>query len=149
MGSQTMIEPSPTTTQSSIRNAMSFSNLLSEAAEPKVSTPKLTSEVALLEPPSTPKRSPSPVEDEFTGSADIAMSETSELAEEADVSAASEKATAPTVDDDLIDREFVCMNDEYSKCRTGQYNLALSRKVISDHFGRNKACTRVRFSLDT
>ncbi|PSN73655.1 hypothetical protein BS50DRAFT_470571, partial [Corynespora cassiicola Philippines] len=42
----------------------------------------------------------------------------------------------------LEDREFVCMNDEYSECCTGQYTLVLSRKVISDHFGRNKACTR-------
>jgi hypothetical protein len=39
-------------------------------------------------------------------------------------------------------REFVCMNDEYSECRTGQYTLKLSRKVISNHFGRNKGCTR-------
>ncbi|KAF2874438.1 hypothetical protein BDV95DRAFT_474829, partial [Massariosphaeria phaeospora] len=42
----------------------------------------------------------------------------------------------------LSEREFVCMNDEYSECRTGQYSKDLSRKVISDHFGRNKACTR-------
>ncbi|KAF2749590.1 hypothetical protein M011DRAFT_389580, partial [Sporormia fimetaria CBS 119925] len=40
-------------------------------------------------------------------------------------------------------REFRCMNDEYSECRTGQYTLKLSRKVISNHFGRNKACTRL------
>ncbi|KAF2193811.1 hypothetical protein K469DRAFT_691320 [Zopfia rhizophila CBS 207.26] len=39
-------------------------------------------------------------------------------------------------------REFTCMNDEYSQCMTNQYALALSRKVISNHFGRNKACTR-------
>ncbi|KAF2796182.1 hypothetical protein K505DRAFT_220729, partial [Melanomma pulvis-pyrius CBS 109.77] len=42
-----------------------------------------------------------------------------------------------------IDREFICMNDEYSECRTGQVTKALSRKVISNHFGRNKACTRI------
>ncbi|KAF2116193.1 hypothetical protein BDV96DRAFT_491887 [Lophiotrema nucula] len=46
-------------------------------------------------------------------------------------------ATAPAV------REFICMNDEYSECQTGQYTLALSRKVISNHFGRNKGCTRL------
>jgi hypothetical protein len=40
-------------------------------------------------------------------------------------------------------REFICMNDEFSECRTGQYTLNLSRKVISNHFGRNKACTRL------
>jgi hypothetical protein len=39
-------------------------------------------------------------------------------------------------------REFVCVNDEHTRCQTGQYTKDLSRKVISDHFGRNKACTR-------
>ncbi|KAF2739671.1 hypothetical protein EJ04DRAFT_572825 [Polyplosphaeria fusca] len=51
------------------------------------------------------------------------------------------------VADDAADhgapREFECMFDEYSKCKTGQYNLKLSRKVISNHFGRNKGCTRL------
>lgn len=42
---------------------------------------------------------------------------------------------------DLV--EFMCMNDEYEACRTGQTTMDLSRKVISDHFGRNKACTRL------
>jgi hypothetical protein len=40
------------------------------------------------------------------------------------------------------DRGFICKNDESSRCVTGQYTKELSRKVISDHFGRNKACTR-------
>ncbi|KAF2247817.1 hypothetical protein BU26DRAFT_403827, partial [Trematosphaeria pertusa] len=40
-------------------------------------------------------------------------------------------------------REFECMNDEHTSCKTGQYTKDLSRKVISDHFGRNKACTRL------
>lgn len=39
--------------------------------------------------------------------------------------------------------EFSCMNDEFEACRTGQTTKDLSRKVISDHFGRNKACTRL------
>ncbi|KAH9862558.1 hypothetical protein IAQ61_009975 [Plenodomus lingam] len=34
------------------------------------------------------------------------------------------------------------MNDPCGRCMTGQYTKDLSRKVISDHFGRNKACTR-------
>lgn len=38
---------------------------------------------------------------------------------------------------------FRCMNDEYEECHTGQITMQLSRKVISDHFGRNKACTRL------
>ncbi|KAH9864153.1 hypothetical protein J1614_010087 [Plenodomus biglobosus] len=40
------------------------------------------------------------------------------------------------------EREFICMNDPCGRCMTGQYTKDLSRKVISDHFGRNKACTR-------
>lgn len=39
-------------------------------------------------------------------------------------------------------REFICKNDDQNRCRTGQVTKDLSRKVISDHFGRNKACTR-------
>ncbi|KAF3040004.1 hypothetical protein E8E11_000193 [Didymella keratinophila] len=140
MASQTVTALPPTTTQSSIRNAMSFSNLLSgEPPEHKASTPKLAAEVPVLEPPSTPKRRLSPDEDNVTSPADTLMSETSELTEEVDSPDGGEENA---VDDNLIEREFVCMNDEYSKCRTGQYTLALSRKVISDHFGRNKACTR-------
>ncbi|KAF2706484.1 hypothetical protein K504DRAFT_438828 [Pleomassaria siparia CBS 279.74] len=46
----------------------------------------------------------------------------------------------PVLDDG---RQFRCMNDEFSPCQTGQYTMNLSRKVISNHFGRNKACTRL------
>jgi hypothetical protein len=49
-------------------------------------------------------------------------------------------ANGPNVPDSQ--REFVCVNDEHTRCQTGQYTKDLSRKVISDHFGRNKACTR-------
>lgn len=47
-------------------------------------------------------------------------------------------------DEDVPDsqREFICMNDRHTRCQTGQYTKDLSRKVISDHFGRNKTCTR-------
>jgi hypothetical protein len=43
----------------------------------------------------------------------------------------------------IEEREFICLNDEYSDCVTGQVTKSLSRKVISNHFGRNKACTRM------
>jgi hypothetical protein len=143
MASQTMTALPTIITQISIRNAMSFSNLLSdEPAKHKASTLKLVAEAPVFEPPSTPKRRLSPAEDNIASPADTVMSETSELTEEVDSPDAGEQATVSADDDDLIEREFVCMNDEYSKCRTGQYTLALSRKVISDHFGRNKACTR-------
>jgi hypothetical protein len=59
------------------------------------------------------------------------------------------KESDNSVDDDTdaedvpdSEREFICKNDETSRCITGQYTLELARKVISDHFGRNKACTR-------
>lgn len=135
---------SPTTLKSSVRDAMSFSNLLSGPAEPKASTPasKLATEFPVLNSPSTPARGLSTAEDNVTRPADNVMSETSDLPEQVELPDAGEQASATTDADDMIEREFVCINDEYSKCRTGQYTLVLSRKVISDHFGRNKACTR-------
>jgi hypothetical protein len=44
----------------------------------------------------------------------------------------------------LIDdnREFICRGNAPFRCYTGQYTKELSRKVISNYFGRNKACTR-------
>ncbi|KAJ4347428.1 hypothetical protein N0V95_005430 [Ascochyta clinopodiicola] len=142
MASQTMTEPTTiSTTQSSIRNAMSFSNLLSKPksahdAAIEVST---STKTPVLEPPSTPKRSPSPIKNETASPADTIMSEFTEVG----TGGAAGDGTGTVIDDDdLIEREFTCMNDEYTKCRTGQYTKVLSRKVISDHFGRNKACTR-------
>ncbi|KAF2690105.1 hypothetical protein K458DRAFT_328271 [Lentithecium fluviatile CBS 122367] len=56
-------------------------------------------------------------------------------------------ASSPATDEDQtsapVVREFICKNDEFAECKTGQYTMDLSRKVISDHFGRNKACTRI------
>ncbi|XPS69256.1 hypothetical protein M3J09_001534 [Ascochyta lentis] len=142
MASQTITEPTDTsTTQSSIRNAMSFSNLLTKPklAHDAAANANTSNDAPVLEPPSTPKRSPSPIKNEPTSPADTVMSELTEVSA-GDV---TEEATEAAIDDDdMIEREFVCMNDEYTKCRTGQYTTALSRKVISDHFGRNKACTR-------
>jgi hypothetical protein len=142
MVSQTVTEPrlANTTSQSSIRNAMSVSNLLTETATVEV-TPGLTADSPMLEVPSTPERSSSPAKDEFSSPADTIMTS---LTDE-DL---QETAEAINDDDNASDtststpREFTCMNDEYTKCRTGQYTLSLSRKVISDHFGRNKSCTR-------
>ncbi|OMP88881.1 hypothetical protein BK809_0005602 [Diplodia seriata] len=51
--------------------------------------------------------------------------------------------TAPLTvkEGDLANREFSCwvMGD---KCNTGQYTLNLSRKMVSDYFGRNKTGTK-------
>ncbi|KAF1363308.1 hypothetical protein EJ07DRAFT_104049 [Lizonia empirigonia] len=118
---------------------MSFSNLLAEPAMLQSSSPGNTADIPVLEPPSTPSRRSEPAKDETASPVGSMTSELTEI----DVGAGTEQSTETVVvDDDEIEREFICMNDEYTKCRTGQYTLALSRKVISDHFGRNKACTR-------
>jgi hypothetical protein len=77
---------------------------------------------------------------EETGSPDVAIAEVA-------VDTAEDTDDYPEGDLELPDvpdseREFICKNDEQSRCITGQYTKELSRKVISDHFGRNKACTR-------
>lgn len=144
MTSQTVTEPAATTTtatattQSSICDAMSFRNLLTKPAPPRSASSELAYDVPVIEVPFTPKRSTSCLKDNPTSPADTVMSELTEVDEKEGVEDANEDAT----DDDKIEREFICMNDEYTKCRTGQYSKTLSRKVISDHFGRNKACTR-------
>ncbi|OJD37535.1 putative pathogenicity factor [Diplodia corticola] len=43
---------------------------------------------------------------------------------------------------DPTNREFNCWAVPHSRCMTGQYTLPLSRKMVSDYFGRNKAGTR-------
>jgi hypothetical protein len=101
---------------------MSFDNLLTP-------TPPIT-----LSRPSTPEQGMS-IKSE-TSTADTPMSDAAAPHEDHDTDATEEE------DDDKIEREFVCINDEFTHCRTGQYTKDLSRKVISDHFGRNKACTR-------
>lgn len=146
MASQTMTKPktttatttTATTTQSSIRDAMSFSNLLTESKLVPAALFAANTDTSVLEPPWTPKRSSSPINNVPISPTDTLISELTE----ADVSESTEETTEDVIQDDKVEREFICMNDEYTKCRTGQYTKALSRKVISDHFGRNKACTR-------
>lgn len=127
-----------TTTQSAIRNAMSFSHLLTERTAAEAPAAVTAANYSHVAPPSTPERSLSSAKDDSTGKDNTAMPESTE---ETATPEATEQDDA-VADDDSIKREFTCMHDEFSKCRTGQYTLILSRKVISDHFGRNKACTR-------
>ncbi|KAF1944833.1 hypothetical protein EJ02DRAFT_452169 [Clathrospora elynae] len=107
------IPNSPDTVQAkTIRSAMSLSNVL-------VTTPTKAA----------------PLKEEVNSPADSDMSD--------DI----ETDGADDLDDDADDvpdaqREFICVNDEHGRCKTGQYTMDVSRKVISDHFGRNKACTR-------
>ncbi|EFQ95290.1 hypothetical protein CFE70_005987 [Pyrenophora teres f. teres 0-1] len=142
-----------TTQADTIRNTMKVDNLLSPAgdtpevtaappvvAAPLVATPAVTA-------PSTPAK---PIKEEVLSppiaSPDTVMSEPDDVKEP--VKEASEETTEEeddeTTAEDLPDseREFICMNDEHTRCITGQYTKDLSRKVISDHFGRNKSCTR-------
>ncbi|KAF2020913.1 hypothetical protein BU24DRAFT_469672 [Aaosphaeria arxii CBS 175.79] len=57
---------------------------------------------------------------------------------ETDMDKAEENGFIP-----LEDREFICCNDDFSICQTGQVTLDVARKTISHHFGRNKTCTKM------
>ncbi|KAL6708947.1 hypothetical protein ACN47E_002074 [Coniothyrium glycines] len=143
MAATTMNSPSHTAQVAqveNIRNTMSLSNLLSESTEanPRQISPDIAARAATLlppPPPSTPSMSSPLMKHEDLGTPDTLMSDLSELED-------TDEAADGGADVDDAKREFICMNDEYSPCKTGQITKDLSRKVISDHFGRNKACTR-------
>jgi hypothetical protein len=132
-----------------VRDTMSFSNILtssSASASPPpaaldVAAPDVTAGAPVLAAPLTPSTSATVMHKvEDTGSSDVVMVEVA-------VDTAEDPDDYPEDDPDAEDvpdaeREFICRNDETSRCITGQYTKELSRKVISDHFGRNKACTR-------
>jgi hypothetical protein len=128
-----------------VRDTMSFSNILAPptttaaaaTATNTRATPDATSNGPVLAPPSTPTKTATPKrEEEDADSPDTVMSNVA-MAEGTDDAAEDDADDIPDAD-----REFLCKNDELSRCITGQYTKDLSRKVISDHFGRNKACTR-------
>ncbi|RMZ73796.1 ORP1 like [Pyrenophora seminiperda CCB06] len=119
----------------SIRKTMQVDNLLS----PVRGTPDVTTAPAVVAP-STPVK---PSKDETSSSP--AASPDSVMTEPVNVEnpiEGTEEAMDDGIDVPDTEREFICMNDEHTRCQTGQYSKDLSRKVISDHFGRNKACTR-------
>jgi hypothetical protein len=122
-----------------VRETMSFSNILSSPSAPSASTDNIdvTMDAPILAPPLTPTKNGSAHKEETQSPA--TGTETSDLTpiEAADLFA---EDTGKDLPDE--ERGFICMNDESSRCLTGQYSQELSRKVISDHFGRNKACTR-------
>lgn len=118
-----------------IRNTMSVANLLTDPA----STPPELANVSLVPaPPSTPPNAVA-LKLEDPGSSDTIMSN-APVVDGASPGQGEDVDNTGDVDD--ADREFLCMNDPCGRCQTGQYTKDLSRKVISDHFGRNKACTR-------
>jgi hypothetical protein len=125
-----------------VRDTMSFSNILTSppaTAPSPESTVDVSMDAPALAPPFTPaKNGVAADHEEETASpaTDMEMSDLTPL-QAADIFADDDA-------DDLPDAErgFICKNDETSRCVTGQYSKDLSRKVISDHFGRNKACTR-------
>lgn len=122
----------------SVRDAMSFSNLLSP---PSAHTRDAVTETPGLASPATPKKKSSPVKEDEFSSPNSTISEVTQVDIEAYDN--DDGTDSMAVDeDDQIEREFICKNDEFTTCRTGQYTIDLARKVISDHFGRNKACTR-------
>ncbi|KAF2277135.1 uncharacterized protein EI97DRAFT_375967 [Westerdykella ornata] len=115
-------------TPKSIRSAMSIENLLSDPVEGPASQ----------EPASSPSQKTATCDAHEAGSAaaqDLACTD-EDMVEPSDAQDSTGAWSS-------IEREFECMYDEYSQCRTGQYTLSLARKVISNHFGRNKACTRL------
>jgi len=136
MSTATMINIANTPQQSRGKETMSISSIITnnDAAAPDVTNNALD-----LAPPSTPvKEGTAQKEEELTPSPDTAMTDVA-------VAAATEEEDEESGDVEDVpdcDREFICKNDETSRCLTGQYTKDLSRKVISDHFGRNKACTR-------
>jgi hypothetical protein len=137
-----MTETAITSDVERVRDTMSFSNILtSSPAMPPSSVPDVTVDAPVLAPPSPPASSPTDVTKvEETDSPDVAMTEVAvDTAEDPD-DFPEDNPELPDVPDS--EREFICKNDEQSRCITGQYTKELSRKVISDHFGRNKACTR-------
>lgn len=113
----------------SIRRVMRLDNILDNEAAPTVATaadkvaaaPPAQDDVAMTDAPT-----PAPERETTSGK----LSEDGD--EETDNSASEE-----------VEREFECKYNEYERCRTGQVTLKLSRKVISNHFGRNKGCTRL------
>ncbi|KAF1911111.1 hypothetical protein BDU57DRAFT_507785 [Ampelomyces quisqualis] len=112
-----------------VRDTMSFSNILTP---PSTGAPDVTVDAPVLAPPPTPVKAAKTSPKEEVDSPEAVMSNSDDLHE----------GDADAVDVPDSEREFICMNDEHTRCITGQYTKALSRKVISDHFGRNKACTR-------
>jgi hypothetical protein len=154
MSTATMTDTTVTPRVDRVRDTMSFSNILTSSASapcpfatpdvtangPILTAPEVTSNVPVLASPSTPAKSATAVNKvEETSSPDIVMAEAIDTTEDPDDSP-EDDADGEDVPDS--EREFICKNDETSRCITGQYTKELSRKVISDHFGRNKACTR-------
>lgn len=134
--------------ETGIRSAMSVSNLLTPPAYPsdipEPSTPITTSatgfgsvvdnhtdadKVGVLLP-STPPSCEDDGESDNDGDVDMGLPSSSPAVTDV-------KPSTP------VARDFHCCNDDFNECQTGQYTMELSRKVISDLFGRNKGCTRL------
>jgi hypothetical protein len=138
MSTASMINTPSSPPADRVHDKMALANILeAPAATTSDVTINVLVDTPVLAPPSKAVKDATPAKKE-AASPDNTMSETVETEESTD-----------TMDEDAIDedvpdedREFICVNDETTRCRTGQYTKDLARKVISDHFGRNKACTR-------
>jgi len=124
-----------------IRATMSVSNLLTPPSHnvdvPDPSTPVATAPSAPADAPVTPQAAATDIKEAPSSSL---ASDIARLDHDMDVESSPIAAGASAAP---VEREFECKNDDYAECQTGQYTIALSRKVISDHFGRNKSCTKV------
>lgn len=124
-------------------NTMSIANILTEPTAILTKTTIVPKDITPS--PSTPKQSVA-LEEENVDSPDTVMSDAEPESVEGCVEDTEEAEDIEDIEDaeDVpdADREFLCMNDPCGRCQTGQYTKELSRKTISDHFGRNKSCTR-------
>jgi hypothetical protein len=150
MSTVTMVHTPDAPQQDRVRDTMSLQNILTPPAA-VTTAPDVTTSVPVLAPPTTPTKTVAPKEEEEEeeeeekdiNSPDSVMSDVA-MAEGDDDGIADGNKDGDEEDVDVPDseRDFICKNDVESRCKTGQYTMILSRKVISDHFGRNKACTR-------
>jgi hypothetical protein len=125
----------------SISNILTTDSVAAAAPEAMDTTPDLVAPSTPTVAPSTPTKNGSyPKEEELNESPDTVMSDAEDAGDMDDGDITGEINDGEDVPDSQ--REFICKNDETSRCLTGQYEIGLSRKVISDHFGRNKGCTR-------
>ncbi|KAH8730899.1 hypothetical protein GQ44DRAFT_606187 [Phaeosphaeriaceae sp. PMI808] len=130
-----------------VRDTMSFSNILTSsdpttsiaAAAPEVPT-NVTLPAATSAPTTPLPKTPTTPHSDAKTNGDVGSPDSITLDVTMDDGEEESDAVADDVPDHL--REFICQNDNTKRCVTGQYEMKYSRKVISDHFGRNKACTR-------
>ncbi|KAH7083329.1 hypothetical protein BKA63DRAFT_403820 [Paraphoma chrysanthemicola] len=135
-----MVNLASTSQVDQVRTKMDINSILAPTTASPASD--VTNAAPVLAPPTTPTKANAAPTEEQTESPNAAMEDVALAEDAAQVEDVDDSAEGDAEDIPDEEREFICKNDETSRCVTGQYTKDLSRKVISDHFGRNKACTR-------